>query len=166
MTDTFEDRKADLPAELRAALKEFTAWSQAQLLNEQNESTPTEPLYHYTGEEAIRGILTNQHIWCFRHLHQRDKTEFEYSLDIAREVMRSVGWDDDPFKRLLGTGLDDMLYANSLADAFEFYLFSLSRHRDDPQQWREYGQGGKGFAIGFAPSLFQPDVHTLSDKVE
>jgi len=65
MTDTFEDRKADLPAELRAALKEFTAWSQAQLLNEQNESTPTEPLYHYTGEEAIRGILTNQHIWCF-----------------------------------------------------------------------------------------------------
>jgi len=72
----------------------------------------------------------------------------------------------DQFKRLLGTGLDDMLYANSLADAFEFYLFSLSRHRDDPQQWREYGQGGKGFAIGFAPSLFQPDVHTLSDKGE
>jgi hypothetical protein len=48
----------------------------------------------------------------------------------------------------------DVLDNNSFADAFEFYLFSLSRHEDDPQQWCEYGQKGRGFAIGFSPSLF------------
>jgi len=164
MTDTFENRHDHLPAELRAALEEFSAWSQGQLLVEQNESTPTGPLYHYTNEEALHGILGKQQIWCFRHLHQRDKTEFEYSLEIAREVMRSIGWSDDPFKRSICTGLDDMLEVNSLADAFEFYMFSLSRHRDDRQQWLEYGAKGSWFAIGFAPSLLQPDKDTLSDK--
>jgi hypothetical protein len=43
-------------------------------------------------------------------------------------------------------------------------MFSLSRHRDDRKQWLEYGHEGRGFAIGFAPSLFRPDVGTLSDK--
>jgi len=37
-----------LPPELVAAPLEFDAWSQAQLLIEQSESTPIEPLYHYT----------------------------------------------------------------------------------------------------------------------
>jgi Protein of unknown function (DUF2971) len=164
MTDPYDDRYSHLPAELRAALDEFVTWSQAQLKVEQDESTPTEPLYHYTGEDAFRSILTKQQIWCFRHLHQRDKTEFDYSLEIAREEMRTVGWSDDPFKRTVCTGLDDMLEMNSLVDTFEFYLFSLSRHRDDRQQWLEYGHGGRGFAIGFAPPLFRADVDTLSDK--
>ncbi|WJR75490.1 DUF2971 domain-containing protein [Bradyrhizobium sp. NP1] len=164
MTDTFDNRHDHLPAELRAALEEFGAWSQRQLLVEQNESTPTGPLYHYTNEEALLGILSKQQIWCFRHLHQRDKTEFEYSLQIAREVKRSVGWSNDPFERSVCTGLDDMLEVNSIVDAFEFYMFSLSRHRDDRQQWLEYGAKGLGFAIGFAPSLLQPDKDTLSDK--
>lgn len=48
--------------------------------------------------------------------------------------------------------------------AFEFYLFSLSRHRDDRKQWLEYGDKARGFAIGFAPALFQPDQPKLSEK--
>jgi hypothetical protein len=69
MTDTFDKRYEHLPPELRAAMEDFEAWSQAQLLKEQKESTPTAPLYHYTDETALRGILTNRHIWCFSHLH-------------------------------------------------------------------------------------------------
>jgi hypothetical protein len=109
MTDTFEERHAHLPARLRAALGEFDAWSQRRLLVEQDESTPTEPLYHYTGEEALRGILGKQQIWCFRHLHQRDETEFEYSLQIARQVVRSVGRTSDRFGRVLCFCLADAL---------------------------------------------------------
>jgi hypothetical protein len=41
MIDSFED---ELPPPLAAALTEFMAWSQAQLLREQEASTPTEPL--------------------------------------------------------------------------------------------------------------------------
>jgi hypothetical protein len=30
-------------------------------------------------------------------------------------------------------------------------------HRDDSRQWEKYGHKGYGFAIGFAPTLFQSD---------
>jgi hypothetical protein len=102
------------------------------------------PLYHYTDEFALRGILTNQQIWCFRHLHQRDRTEFAYSLAIARRVIKEVGTTDEFFWHHFCGCLDDLLENNSLVDAFEFYLFSLSRHRDDRRHWLEYGDKARG----------------------
>jgi len=81
----------ELPPELAAALIEFDTWSKAQLLVEQNESTPTEPLYHYTGYESLRGILSRERVWCLSHLHQSDPTEFSYSLEIARRIITELG---------------------------------------------------------------------------
>jgi hypothetical protein len=165
MSDIFETRHDHLPPELQAGLQKFVVWSNERLLRtEQHESTPAGPLYHYTNEIALRGILTNQHVRCFSHLHQRDKTEFAYSLDIAREVIRTVGWSDDGFKRAVCGLIEDMLELNSIEDTFEFYLFSLTKHRDDREHWLQYGKEGEGFAIGFAPSLLQPDKDVLSDK--
>jgi hypothetical protein len=60
--------------------------------------------------------------------------------------------------------LDDLIENNSFTDTFEFYMFSLSRHRDDRRQWVEYGHAGKGFAIGFSPTLFQPDEPELKEE--
>jgi Protein of unknown function (DUF2971) len=165
MSDAFETRYDHLPPELQAGLQKFVVWSNERLLRtEQYESTPTGPLYHYTDDVALRGILTNQHVWCFSHLHQRDKTEFAYSLEIAREVIRTVGWSDDGFKRAVCGLIEDMLEENSIEETFEFYLFSLTRHRDDHEHWLQYGKEGEGFAIGFAPPLLQPDKDVLSDK--
>jgi len=153
-----------LPPKLWAAPQEFVAWSQQQLLVEQDESTPTGPLYHYTGGEALKGILANERIWCFSHLHQRDRTEFEYSLAIARRIIKEIGHSKDFFTQHFCGCMEDLLQNNSLTETFEFYLFSLSRHRDDKKQWEDYGDNGRGFAIGFAPALFQPDQNNLNDQ--
>jgi hypothetical protein len=77
-----------LPSEPAAALIEFHGWSRAQLLIEQHQSTPTEPPYHYTGEDSLRGILAKRRLWCFNHLHQSDPSEFEYALAVARRVIK------------------------------------------------------------------------------
>jgi hypothetical protein len=151
----------ELPPELASALIEFDAWSKSRLLIEQDESTPTQPLYHYTDDVSLRGILSRQRIWCFSHLHQSDPTEFEYSLAIARRVIRDVGASPDFFTKHFCACLDDLLETNRLAGPFDFYLFSLSKHRDHAPQWREYGKDGYGYAIGFAPSLFQPERNDL-----
>jgi hypothetical protein len=66
--------------------------------------------------------------------------------------------------RYFCASLLDVLDNNSFTATFEFYLFSLSRHEDDPQQWREYGDKGRGFAIGFAPHLFAPTEMTLHEQ--
>jgi hypothetical protein len=153
-----------LPPELLPAVQEFDAWSQAQLLVEQNASTPTEPLYHYTDETALKGILTNEKLWCFEHKHQKDREEFNYSLGIARRVIAEVGESTDAPTRHFCACLLDLLDSNSITETFEFYLFSLSRHQDDPQQWREYGNKGRGYAIGFAPGLFEPTQNDLNEQ--
>jgi hypothetical protein len=163
MTGSY-DARHDLPPEIAAAPREFVAWSQEQLLCEQGESTPREPLYHYTSEAALQGILSNERIWCFSHLHQRDLTEFEYSLAIARRLIREIGRSSDFFTQHFCGCVDDLLENNSMTNTFEFYMFSLSRHRDDAQQWAEYGHAGHGFAISFAPTLFLPDETQLKEQ--
>jgi hypothetical protein len=164
MSDSYENRQDHLPPELAAAAGEFVAWSQEQLLAEQDETTPEEPLYHYTGEAALKGILSNERIWCFSHLHQRDQTEFAYSLAIARRIIKEIGRSEDFFTHHFCGCLDDLLQNNSLTDTFEFYMFSLSRHSDDACQWMEYGHAGRGFSIGFAPALFLPDETDLKEQ--
>jgi hypothetical protein len=154
----------ELPPELLAAPGEFIAWSREQLLVEQAASTPTEPLYHYTDEAALRGILTRRHMWCFSHEQQTDPREFEYALAVAIRVLKHAQRTDDFFRHHFASCVLDMLETNKLSGPFEFYLFSLSRHRDHGQQWKGYGRDGTGYAIGFSPSLFQPDKDDLYEE--
>ena len=95
VSDAVDIRHHELPPELQVAPRDFNAWSQAQLLQEQAASTPDAPLYHYTGEEALKGILANEKIWCFDHRYQKDRKEFDYSLTIARRVIEELGGSDD-----------------------------------------------------------------------
>lgn len=162
MSDDYDTRYDYLPKPLREAPRTFDMWSKKRLLAEQDASTPDHPLYHYTGEQALKGILSNEKLWCFGHQYQKDVQEFQYSLDIARRVIKEVGESDDSPTHWFCACLLDMLDNNSFTDTFEFYLFSLSRHADDPQQWQEYGDAGRGFAIGFAPTLFAATQTFLS----
>ena len=162
--NTNSDHDNDLAPELMAAPREFDAWSRNQLLREQRASTPTGPLYHYTDDSGLRGILSRQHFWCFSHEQQKDKAEFEYALNSARRVIKELGTTDDFFTHHYCGCLDDMLEHNKLSGPFEFYLFSVSRHRDHGPQWRDYGHGGQGYAIGLSPALFQPDKDDLYEE--
>jgi hypothetical protein len=164
MSDDYDIRYEYLPKTLREAPRAFNMWSKKQLLVEQDASTPDHPLYHYTGEQALKGILANEKLWCFGHQYQKDKQEFQYSLNIARRVIKEVGESDDGPTHWFCACLLDILNNNSFTDTFEFYLFSLSRHGDDPQQWREYGDAGRGFAIGFAPTLFAPTQSVINEQ--
>ena len=163
MSDTllFND---DLPQELLAAPHAFIEWSRAELLREQAASTPTEPLYHYTDETALRGILKKQAFWCFGHTQQKDPAEFEYALRVAMEVLKRQSASDDFFKYHFAECVIDMLQVNKLSGPFEFYLFSVSRHRDHGPQWQAYGHAGTGYAIGLCPALFQPDKDDLYEE--
>jgi hypothetical protein len=163
MSDTlvFND---DLPEDLLAAPRAFIAWSRAELLREQAASTPTEPLYHYTDETALRGILQKQAFWCFSHAQQKDPTEFEYALRVAMDVLRRQGASDDFFRHQFAECVIDMLQVNKPSGPFEFYLFSVSRHRNHGPQWQAYGQAGTGYAIGLSPTLFQPDKDDLYEE--
>lgn len=152
---------AALPGPLKSAVGEFEAWIQGELLADQARSVPQSPLYHYTDQTALYGILDKQQLRCFLHSDQSDPREVCYSIDIARRVIREEASRCSPPVESLLIGLDGLLERNPLGETFDFYFFSLSSHRDDPAQWEEYGRKGTGFAIGFAPTLFRPDQTEL-----
>src|SRR3954468_18014540 len=106
----------NLPPALLVAPREFAAWSKQQLLAEQDASTPDLPLYHYTNETALKGILTHQKLWCFGHQFQKDVKEFRYSLEIARRVNKEVGERREGPPRHFCACLLDMLDSNSFTD--------------------------------------------------
>jgi hypothetical protein len=154
-----------LPPPLLRGPQLFNAWSQKRLLNvEQRAATPSSPLYHYTGEAALRGILQHQRPWCFSHKHQSDPNEFEYALRLARQQLQQGMTRKDYFERTLCGCLEDALRLKGLASPFDFYLFSLSRHRDDLGQWDSYGDARRGFSIGFGVPLLQPIQSTLNER--
>jgi hypothetical protein len=154
----------ELPPPLKVALRTFGKWSNEQLKVEERTVTPIAPLYHYTGREALKGILENRHLWCFCHAQQDDIDEFRYSLDIAREELKRIELYGDEFAKELCICALDLIAKNDLTKTFSFYLFSLSLNRDSVRQWKEYGHDCKGFSIGFAPKLFLPDQPTLSPR--
>ena len=157
-------REYKLPAPLEGALRQFGEWSDTQLLHEQNFVIPAAPLYHYTGRESVKGILKNQHLWCFSHSDQNDKEEFSYSLNVARKELKRVTTCGEQFAKEFCICVTDLITKNDLTKIFNLYLFSVSRNRDSASQWSRYGRDGTGFAIGFAPKLFLPDEPTLSPQ--
>jgi hypothetical protein len=157
-------RGYDLPAPLEMALVKFGEWSDSQLLREQNAVTPGTPLYHYTGRESLKGILENQHLWCFSHSVQNDREEFSYSLSVARRELKRVTACGEQFAKEFCICVTDLITKNDLTKVFNLYLFSVNQNRDSASQWLRYGRDGTGFAIGFAPKLFLPDEPTLSPQ--
>ena len=153
-----------LPAALEVALRRFGEWSDAQLLREQADVTPTVPLYHYTGRDALEGILRNRRLWCFSHDQQDDKEEFQYSLALALADLERVAKHGDELAREFAICVADLIAKNKLTRVFKFYLFSVSEKRDSETQWKQYGRDGTGFSVGFAPKLFAPITPTLSPR--
>ena len=153
-----------LPPPLLRGPQLFNAWSQKRLLNvEQRAATPSSPLYHHTGEAALRGILQHQRPWCFSHKHQSDPNEFEYALRLARQQLQQGMNRQDYFERSLCGCLEDALRLKGLASPFDFYLFSkrragnsangsaqsvgrISRRRNPPTAVPEQQSGGLRFA--------------------
>jgi hypothetical protein len=88
-------------------------------------------------------------MWCFSHEQQTDKVEFEYALAVALRVLAEVSQSEDFFTRCFAECVIDMLQVNKLSGPFEFYLFSVSRHRDHGPQWRSYGRNGTVSRLGF-----------------
>jgi hypothetical protein len=157
-------RDYNLPGPLEVALRTFGKWSDDQLQREQAAVTPRVPLFHYTGREALKGILENQYLWCFSHDQQDDVDEFRYSLAVAGKELQRVATYGEQLAKEFCNCVVDLIAKTYFANVFNFFLFSVSQNRDCAVQWERYGRNGTGFSIGFAPKLFLADQPTLSPR--
>lgn len=127
----------------------------ADLRVEEEADVVTRPLYHFTDERGLRGIIEGESFWCTDYQHLNDPTELFHGVDAAISLVKSLPWPRTAqTAEFLDVLLDLFKSENLDAGYLRFFICSLSEHRDHLDQWRAYGDDGRGFALGLSPRLF------------
>jgi len=105
------------------------------------------PLYHYTDQKGLLGILGDKEIWLTHSQYLNDHKEFLLAVEMVKEqveILKSDRPDSESqeiIEIMLGN-LDGLHQANVM-------VCSFSEEPDSLSQWRAYGGKSGGFAIGF-----------------
>jgi hypothetical protein len=167
-----DPESADLPPELQQAIQRFRDWAEQRVQAEekQNQNSITEPLYHYTTACGLKGILESGQIWFTDYRHLNDPSELVHGINMAHSAAQTIM---DDLSQNEGNELPvsflklfvDMFQHSNFKSKLEFYIASFSRARNDLGQWRAYADNGRGFAIGFAPIMFETKNHTTDCRL-
>jgi hypothetical protein len=112
---------------------------------------PPDVLWHYTGADAVINILKSGQIFSTQISCVNDATEYKYSIELVVVALNRL--------RPSYVSNADAIYLLDYIDArismeastSSWFITCFSTERDDLSQWRAYGGGENGFAIGFDP---------------
>jgi hypothetical protein len=117
------------------------------ILNEVLSRRPDKPLYHYTKQSGLLGIIGNRQIWATHSQYLNDRREYKHALDLVSEEIRRLLASADQESETI---LQKMKEGISGIERMNVCVCSFSEERDSLSQWRAYGSGTSGFAIGFS----------------
>jgi hypothetical protein len=118
-------------------------------------------LYQYTNETGMKGILESKTFWATHFRYLNDDKEIVYADEMMSEILDArIGKNallDEIYHIVLGKDYGDP----SVNKAWDYDLFviSFSQEHDDLNQWRAYGDDGKGYAIGIRPWDLKHKIH-------
>jgi hypothetical protein len=120
------------------------------LLKAISSIAPPRQLYHYTTQHGLIGIIEGNTIWATKIQYLNDTTEYKLALEIAIEEIKrkkaeSVSATNDLLYQRLLEQIDKMTGLNTC-------VCSFSEKEDLLSQWRGYGGGIGGYAVGFNSS--------------
>ena len=105
----------------------------SSVLNAALDEAPDKPLYHYTDQNGLLGIIKSKEIWATHHQCLNDAQEFVHAKELFRGEI-AMGAPADPL-------LAQMLHTLN-GEGFEgvnLFVASLSEDPDSLAQWRAYG---------------------------
>jgi hypothetical protein len=108
-------------------------------------------VYHYTSWDGASGILRSQRFWATAHQCTNDRAELKSAdaviLEVAQEVREGQknGLAREAL-RLFIEGFRDL--DMKVASLLTVCLACFSASRDDAEQWKRYGDNGKGLMLG------------------
>jgi len=117
--------------------------------------SPNGPLYHYTSQAGLLGIVKEKKIWATHYQYLNDTQEFLHSKDLVRAEIekryRFANSEIRPTLEAMRSALDEWGKENEnwgVGDR-NGYVASFSEEKDSLSQWRAYGGPTAGFALGF-----------------
>jgi hypothetical protein len=133
--------------------EEYRKWVAAEYSRYDRSGTRTEPLWHYTSAQGAIGMITSGTIWATQMGCLNDTTELTHAPTVLRRVAETLTREaPTEAERAFFTGwLLNMQQPTGVAASSPFYVACFSEHGDDLSQWRAYGGGEGGIALGFQP---------------
>jgi hypothetical protein len=106
-------------------------------------------LWHYTDANGLIGILKNGQIWATQVTCLNDTLEQRHFGDLVHEAVKACRKQNtDPLLEPLFRIADEALETRDFTATGQF-VACFSEAEDDLGQWRGYGGGECGYAIGF-----------------
>jgi hypothetical protein len=99
-------------------------------------------LYHYCDTTAFLSIVERKEIWLSSLVSSNDETEGQLLADALLRISETDGTDAHTTEMLTRA----LVFVETLNNALGF---CMSEDADVLSQWRAYGDGGQGVAIGF-----------------
>lgn len=153
-----------LQKKLKDILHKYQVWTYEYLKNIDTQNTIDKPLYHYTDANGLKGILESQTIWFTDFRHLNDPSELSHGMKICSQQIEAFNKPSTGINEFLE--IIKSIYLPKCMDKNALYLACFSQNSDELGQWRAYGNDGRGYSIGFSPSLFQPTDDTSEQKNE
>lgn len=116
------------------------------ILNEALSRRPDKPLYHYTSQSGLLGIIGNKEIWATHSQYLNDRREYKHALDLVCEEIKGLLTSGNQESQSILRNMKDGI---SGIESINVCVCSFSEECDSLSQWRAYGSRTSGFAIGF-----------------
>ncbi|MGB6828967.1 MAG: DUF2971 domain-containing protein [Terracidiphilus sp.] len=113
---------------------------------------PDKMLWHYTNGAALISILNSNEIYSTQISCLNDSTELKYGSRLfhtALNDLRTETGNDELSKKLLDGATRHFEENLGYSPASFHFVSCFSEEKDDLSQWRAYGGGENGYAIGF-----------------
>jgi hypothetical protein len=125
-----------------------------EILDKVFEQAPSVPLYHYTTQSGLLGILKGKEIWATHTQYLNDTREGTHALLMVRAEIRSLlRHRSDAASRAVLEEMELDVKAGPRGvrpvDG-NVCVCSFSEDGDSLSQWRAYAPASAGFAIGFS----------------
>lgn len=111
---------------------------------------PPALMYHYTDALGFEGILRSGTLRLTDVFSLNDPGEIRHGLNAACAHLAAAGWlqDASDIERNFATTVSEKLQENVQSSA-NYFVTSCSFERDHADQWKKYGDNGRGYALGF-----------------
>jgi hypothetical protein len=113
-----------------------------------SDTPPPEKLWHFTGADALVGMLDSKSLWLSMTCALNDRSEITYGLDFAKECLDCLPVPAQfigavrPYLELAAT------FSTPHGDVgLQPFTTSFCEAEDSSSQWLTYGRSGQGFAL-------------------
>ena len=133
--------------------------AQVTATNVFRQEKPPPQLFHYTSAEGLIGIISGKTLRAGSIEYLNDAAEFRHGKEVMRTIvatrMRDAIGDHREFFNKLAS-------SDSVLQAEDFFVISLSEADDLLSQWRGYTPSNCGFCIGFDTQVLTKAAEELA----